>query len=75
MWDLYEHISTNIHLYKDIRVYIEEIYIYSRRWEKNTVVIIHIYGALSMFLHFWDQQDTESESWETKIDIAGPILT
>ena len=35
---------------------------YSTRWEQNIVVVLHIYGALSISLLFCDHQDTESES-------------
>ena len=37
--------------------------------------IIHIYGARAIFLLFYDNQDTESESQETEIGIYGTILT
>ena len=37
-------------------------YTYSTRWVKNIVIVIHIYGALTIFLLFCDQQDTGSES-------------
>ena len=36
-------------------------YSYSTEWEKNTVAIIHIYGARSIFLLFYDDQDTASD--------------
>ena len=36
-------------------------YSYTVEWEKNTVVILHIYGARGIFLLFYDDQDTESE--------------
>ena len=36
-------------------------YPYYKGWEKNIVEIIHIYGAKSIFLLFYDHQDTESE--------------
>ena len=50
-------------------------YPYSTRWEGNIVVILHIYGALAMFLLFYDHQETESESREMEIGVAGPIFT
>ena len=37
-------------------------YLYSTRREQNIVVFLHIYGARVIFLLFWDNQDTGSES-------------
>ena len=34
-----------------------------------------IYGARASFILFWDHQDTESESQEIEIGVAGPIST
>ena len=34
---------------------------YSTIWEKNVVVILHIYGEIAILLLFCDHQDTESE--------------
>ena len=42
---------------------------------KNIVVILHIYGAIAIFLLFCDRQDAEYESQEMEIGIAGPIFT
>ena len=42
---------------------------------ENIVRLLVIYGAWSMLLSFWDNQDTESETWEMKIGVAGPVLT
>ena len=39
------------------------------------MVIIHIYGALVILLLLRDHQDTEYESFEMEIGIAGPIFT
>ena len=39
-----------------------QLYVYSIKGVKNIEVIIHIYGALAIFILFWDHQDTESES-------------
>ena len=41
----------------------------------NIVVILHINGARAIFLLFFDHQDTESESREMEICVAGPFLT
>ena len=38
-----------------------KLYPYSTRWEKNVVVILHIYGDLAISLLFYDHQDTEYE--------------
>ena len=32
------------------------------KMEEKVIVIIHIYGAIAIFLLFFDDQDTESES-------------
>ena len=37
--------------------------------------IPHIYGARAVLLLFCDHQDTESESCEIEIGVAGPIFT
>ena len=39
-------------------------YPYSKRWEENIVVVLHICGARANILQFFDHQDTESESCE-----------
>ena len=41
---------------------------------KNVVVIIHIYGDFSIILIFCYHQDTESESCDIELGVAGPIL-
>ena len=38
-----------------------KLHSYSTKWEKNTVAILHIYGATAIFLLFYDDHDTESE--------------
>ena len=42
---------------------------------ENIAAIIRIYGARAIFLLFYDHQDTESESREIEISVAGPIFT
>ena len=49
---------------KNIKGYMVQLYTYYTIWEKNIVVIIHIYGARAIFLLFYYHQDTESESQE-----------
>ena len=39
------------------------------------MVILHIYGARAIFLLFFDDQDTESESWEEKMITSKLIFT
>ena len=41
---------------------------------KIIVVILNIYGALSILLLFCNHQDTESEAQEITTGVAGPIL-
>ena len=41
----------------------------------NIVAIIHIYQASHFFYYFIDRIDTESESQEMEIGVAGPIFT
>ena len=41
---------------------------------KNIAVILHVFGALAIFLLFCDDQETESESLEMEIGVVGPIL-
>ena len=45
------------------------------KMEEKVIVIIHIYGAIAIFLLFFDDQDTESESWEMEIGVDVPIVT
>ena len=56
--------STNINTYKDIKFYMGQQYPYPTRWVKNIVVLIHIYGARTIFLLFFYHQDTKSGSLE-----------
>ena len=44
-----------------------QLYSHSTKWEKDTVVILHIYEARSIFLLFDHDQDTENESWEIEM--------
>ena len=39
------------------------------------MLILHIYGARAIFLLFCNHQDTESESREMEIGVAGLIFT
>ena len=50
-------------------------YPYYTRWVKTIVGVLHIYEALAIFLLFCNHQDTESESQEMEIGLAGPIFT
>ena len=36
-----------------------QLYSHYKRWGEDAVVIIHIYGAIAIFLLFYDDQDTE----------------
>ena len=65
---------TNIHP-ENIQGYTEQRYIYSTRWQKNIVVILHIYGARAILLLFCDHKDTESESREIGMSIYQTIFT
>ena len=49
-------------------------YPYPKRQKKNIVVIHPINGARALIILFY-HQDTESESREIEIGIAGPIFT
>ena len=42
---------------------------------ENVLVMLHIYGAIAIFIIFYYHQDTESESQEMEIGIAVPIIT
>ena len=35
-----------------------QLFPYSKKWEKNIVIIRHIYVAIAIFLLFYDDQDT-----------------
>ena len=37
-----------------------KFYKYSTEWEGTIVIILHIYGAIAIFLLFYDDQDTLS---------------
>ena len=43
--------------------------------DKKIVVILHIYGALSIFLLFGNNKDSESESRDMEICATGKIFT
>ena len=40
----------------------------------KVVAVLHIYSARANFLLFCNHQDTDSESCEMEIDVAGPIF-
>ena len=50
-----------------------QFYPYSTISVDNIVVILHINGAGAIFLLIFDHQDTESESREMEICVAGPF--
>ena len=52
-----------------------QLYPYSTKWEKNIVVILHIYGAGDILLLFCNHQDTAYPSRETEIVVYGPVFT
>ena len=56
-----EHISTNIHPLKYIIISRGQWYPNTTEWEKNTVAIIHPYGARAIFPLFYDNEETENE--------------
>ena len=45
-------------------------YIFSSRWEKNIVAILHFYGDRAIFLLLWDNQDTEPDLYEIETNIS-----
>ena len=49
-----------------------EQYPYNTIREKNIMLVLHMYGAVEMFLLFCYLQDTESESREMENGVAGP---
>ena len=57
---------------KNIKGAIGQLYTYLTICEKKNVIIIHIYGSRALFC---DHQDTEYESREMEIGLAGTILT
>ena len=50
-------------------------YPYSTKWEKSVVTIIHIYGAIAIFLLFYDDQDTLSTKCEIEMSASQLIFT
>ena len=50
-------------------------YPYSKRREKNIVVVLHIYEARAIFLLFFDNKDIKYEWCEIERSIYKPILT
>ena len=59
---------------KQQRLYGTTISILSKMGE-NVVLILHIHGAIAIFILFCYHQDTKYESFEIKINISQPILT
>ena len=64
-----------IFAHKKINRSMRQQYTYHNIWEKHIVAIIHINGTRVIFLLLYDNQDTESQSWDIRIDVSGPILT
>ena len=54
-------ISKLIFTHKNIKVSMGQQYPYPTRQEQNAVAILRIYGAIHIFLLFFDHQDTEFE--------------
>ena len=52
-----------------------QCYPHPTRWYKTIVAIIHIYGARTIFLLFYDNQNTDSESRDIEVGVSGPIFT
>ena len=50
-------------------------YPYSTKWEKSVVTIIHIYGAIAIFLLLYDDQDTVSTDCEIRMKISQLLST
>ena len=42
---------------------------------REIVVILYIYRSRDILIQFFDNQETESESQEMEIGVAGPIFT
>ena len=53
--------STGIHPFKNIKGSMVKYYLYSKKWEKDMVVIIDVYGARAVLVLFCGHQDTKSE--------------
>ena len=47
----------------------------TQQYGRKIVVIIHIYVARAIFLLFYDNKDTKSESRLIEFGLAGPIFT
>ena len=60
---------------KNIGGFMGQRYPYPTRWEKIILVIIHIYGALAIFILLYDNKDNESESGYLEIGVSVPIST
>ena len=68
-------VAEPIFTHKNIKGSMVQQYPYPKRWEQNSVAIIHIYGARAILLLFYDNQETESETCEIEVGVAGPIST
>ena len=64
-----------IFIQKNISRFMGQRYPQYTIWEKNIIVILHIYGDRAIYLFFYNHQDTESESWVNRIFVSGPIIT
>ena len=56
-----------LNYYSHIKYTIESMgqwYPYSKKLEENIVIILHIYGAIAIFLLFYDDKDTLSTEYE-----------
>ena len=64
-----------ISTHKNTKVCFVQQYPYPTRWEKNILAIIYSYGARAIFPLFYNNQDTEYETYEIEVSVAGPIFT
>ena len=56
----------------NIKGSVGQLYPYSTTLEKNIVGIIHVYSARSIYLLFYDNPDTKSNSCEMEMSIYQP---
>ena len=68
-------VAEPIFTWKKVLKAVWENFIHTLQHRENIVVIIHIYGAKTIFPLFCDHQDTESKSFEIYNITSQPIFT
>ena len=64
MWNGNAHFSSNINAKIYNKDSMGQWFAYCKKWDKNILMVSHIYGDIAIFPLFYDDQDTLSTECE-----------